>query len=227
MLVLNFFSPHLKGVIHIWQLIFLWIILCWYLFGWAHCKGAVSTREDVCNYETIAGVWNNSETMDVLLFTNLIRSSVLLRSLLWCSHNVSVGNSFLRLQFDCVYFKNVKSHLVGDEQEVALMDDSPLHVPADQAHYVQKSRPSYGLSSLMCDTWLKECSKKAMKGCKKTNWWLKWLKYCTIHMQSWWPLLPRALRPAEVAVHLWMSCAQVVHIDQSQTWTPHHPKKLI
>lgn len=90
--------------------------------------------------------------MDVFLFINLIKSSVLLCSLLGCSHNVSAHYSFLHLQFDCVYFKNAKSHLAGDEQEVALMDDSPLHVPADHAHYVQKSRPSYSLSSLMCDT---------------------------------------------------------------------------
>lgn len=49
---------------------------------------------------------------------------------------------------------------MGDEQEVALMDDSPLHVPADHAHYVQKSRPSESLSLLMCDTWIKECGIK-------------------------------------------------------------------
>lgn len=57
---------------------------------------------------------------------------------------------------------------MGDEQVVALMDDSPLHAPADHAHYVQKSRPSYSLSSLTCDTWIKECGIK-MKNEKWKN----------------------------------------------------------
>lgn len=42
-------------------------------------------------------------------------------------------------------------YLVGVEQVVAQMDDSPLHVPAGLSLHIQRSRPSWSLSALKCD----------------------------------------------------------------------------